>query len=311
VLAECVAAVTEHPHVFLSSEEHAYWRAHIMPEFKRVAVGRVWSTVLDERPTVRVMDGSPPPYFPTELSSAWLSLLFEEQRARTGIASKRVPSRKVDREFLSWPQPEYFRGGAVSGDLAYVDGHRMYFSLYRAGSLDLRYCPDGPDTTIGLGRFRFLGHGELEAVDKLALQAVSGIFRATHATHYHRGRLVRVEGNWNRFLAPGLWGYMSDTLHAIAGDAVDDFGACYVHTDGWIMPGENAQRFIDHLASAWRIEESVKCAGPSVVTALGRWQVGERQSVLGAGEPGQPFSNLRPITDGRRRALQRAREWAG
>ena len=311
VLSEVLAAVDRHPHVYLNREEYAYWRTWELPKFSRVALGRKWATVLDERPTVRVMDGTAPPYFPTELSSAWLGLIFDEQKARTGIASTRIPSRKVDREFLTWPQPEYFAGGAVTGDFAYVDGHRMYFSLYRAASLDLRYCPDGPATTIGLGRFRFIGHRDMAGAEKLALQAVSGIFRALRATHYHHGRPVKVEGAWNRYLAPGLWGYMSDSLHAIAGVAVDRFGAVYVHTDGWIVPADRAEAFRAHLVGAWRIESVLKCSGAAEITALGHWRVGDHQSVSGPGASSQPFSNLRPITDGRRAALQRAREWCG
>lgn len=311
MIPEVLAAVTDRPHVLLPPEELAYWRTHTLPGLPKVFKGRGRYTVMGTRPSIRVMEEKHAPYHPTEVSSAWLALIFNAQRAARGISRTRVPWRKGDLEFLRFQQPEFFRGGRVSGELAYVDLKRSYFNLYRALSLDLRYCPDGPDTAVGLGRFRFLGHEQMADADKLALQSVSGMFRATRFSFYANGVERSVTGTgWNRYLSPGLWAIMSDTLHAVAGDAIDKFGACYWHTDGCALPAENAQPFIEHLEREWRLPATVKCSGPGVVTALGRWRIGEHQTVLGAARQGGPaHSNLYPVTDGRRRVLQRTREW--
>jgi hypothetical protein len=281
-----------------------------MPSYNRVAQGRHYATVLDERPGVRVMKGMvAPPYSPTELSSAWLGLIFNEQRRPDrGMARGRVPYRKAQLEFLSWPEPNYFIGGRVEGDFSYIDGHRMFFQLYRGLTLDTYYNPDGPDTSIGLGRFRFLEADQMADAPRLTLQAVSGMFRALRCSQWHKGDPVYLFGpQWNRYLSPGLWGVMSDTLHAIAGDALG-FGAVYVKCDGWMVPADRADAFVAHLASAWNLEVTVKASGPSVITAIGRWQVGELRSMGGPGLASVGTSNLRPISDGRRAALQRIRD---
>lgn len=310
MLAEVTEAVEAREHVLLSSGELLHWETHTMPTLPRVYKGRRHWTVPTTLPAPRIMDEADGPYFPTELAGEWLRLIFHEQKAAKGVAAKRVPWRKGALPFLAWQVPAYFAGGRQVGDLAYVDLDRSFFNLYRTLALDLHYVPDGPDTTVGIGRFRFIGHDEMATIDKLALQAVSGMFRRTYSWQFTFGHRVGGENPLaNTRLAPDLWGVLSDTLMAIAHDAIDDFGAVYFHTDGAILPAENSQRFIDHLESAWRLPGRVKSSGTGVVTALGRWRVGEWQSVLGPGLPTPGHTNLRPMADGRRLALQRLREW--
>jgi len=71
----------------------------------------------------------------------------------------------------------------------------------------------------------------------------------------------------------GLWALIMDTLHAIASHA-RELDACYVHTDGYILPRWNAEDLIDKIAS-YGLHASIKARGVGTIIGMGNWKVGD------------------------------------
>lgn len=89
----------------------------------------------------------------------------------------------------------------------------------------------------------------------------------------------------------GLWCAIQDILHAIARRAYS-FGACYINTDGYIIPDGQAQAFQEYLAQEWRIKTEVKAWGESIVTGVGRYQVGDKRTKQFGLDYEQPYNNI-------------------
>jgi hypothetical protein len=174
-----------------------------------------------------------------------------------------------DQSLLERVPPLYFAGPS-SGAYACVDLTAAYWSLYRVASLDLRY--DGVSTPRN-GAIRFLGSDEL-APHKLLRNAIVGTIRAETRTESQYGKvsLIPTGPKWRR---PGLWGWIMDTLEAIAWEARMFFGAVHVQVDGYIVPAERAEELIGWLRDEWGLDATVRASGEGMISGLGHWSIGD------------------------------------
>lgn len=74
----------------------------------------------------------------------------------------------------------------------------------------------------------------------------------------------------------GLWAFIMDTLHAIASVA-RQLGACYIHTDGYILERWNAPDLIRFINS-FGLDAGIKAAGVGTIIGMGNWKVGTHQT---------------------------------
>lgn len=80
----------------------------------------------------------------------------------------------------------------------------------------------------------------------------------------------------NRHINMGLWAFIMDTLHAIAAHA-RELDACYIHTDGYILPERNADNLLRKIQS-YGLYGGIKARGVGTVIGMGNWKVGEHQT---------------------------------
>lgn len=81
----------------------------------------------------------------------------------------------------------------------------------------------------------------------------------------------------NKHLNYQLWGYVTSMLHSIAQYAVSHCGACYVHTDGYIIPSENVAELIGYIKS-WGLNAEVKAEGITYVCGFANFMCGEKRT---------------------------------
>jgi hypothetical protein len=234
-----------------------------------------------------------------ERSRRYLHDIFELQRpAHAGMASERVPWATADLELLAAQPPKWFAGRAVrsrpGAELAYVDLRAAYWQLYRLTTLDLFFSPAPP--ILALGRLAFLDSEELGA-DKDLRNAVVGSIRVRHY------RVMGAAGErrcplFNAVLAPGLWGYMMYTLHAVAAEVRAHFQAVYVCCDGYIVPAALADPLIAWLRQEWALEASVRARGPGVVYGLGSYIIGATATATHHGRQGGRIDSILQLDPG-------------
>jgi hypothetical protein len=78
---------------------------------------------------------------------------------------------------------------------------------------------------------------------------------------------------FNKIGNKGLYCLINDVLNAIAGEAIK-MGAVYVHTDGYIAPGEKVARRIEQMIADWGLHATRKAQGRGFVTNTQAYRVG-------------------------------------
>lgn len=233
----------------------------------------------------KLIDVSVWPYTSGELARTYLKLLAELQDYRSGMRKYFVPWRKADLTNYRLTAPLFFQGGIIEGEWVYVDLCRAHWQIFRPCGYDVKFTP-GVGGRLVQGRLHFL--------DASFLGSEKGIYRAVSGhTQWKSGRAVStfaygdpVKNLYNYYLAPGLWGIIAATLHAIAHDAVYRFGAVYVNHDGYIFPARKAEAFRDYLATTWGLESSIKGRGRGEVSGLRNYRVGDLKTRRpGGGRP--------------------------
>lgn len=94
-----------------------------------------------------------------------------------------------------------------------------------------------------------------------------------------------------------LWSFVQDVLHGFGCDMVQRAGACYVNTDGYIIPHERAGDAAA-VADEWGLTLAVKHEGRITVRGAGDYDIGDRMSGRMRTAP-RRFSYLMP----------RAKDW--
>jgi hypothetical protein len=243
------------------------------------------------------------PYQATELAGVYLRAISRLQ------LPKRRPEhflwrQRRDTDLLLRQPPRYWQGGAVEGELAYIDLDRAYWQIYSPATLDLIYEPDTGRASAG--RVEWLESKEpWFRDDKQVRNYVVGKCRRRYSARVVGDAVNRVEGG-NHWLQPHLWAWIQDTLGAVAAEAVLDFGACLAASDGVILPLERAEEWREHLASRWHLTSRWQARGWGVVQGPGCWQIGEERARA------QPTPHPTAVPFPRRdvrEGLRRNREW--
>jgi hypothetical protein len=232
------------------------------------------------------------------------------------VARRWVGSRTHNRRVMSFncydlldlPQPLYFVGGTVRmEDGAYVDLTRAYYSLYCGRSYDMAVAIT-PTRVVAMDGVIGLEAEEMEwfAHDSEARNSVVGMARINSHTISRFGRIRRVPGA-SYTTSPGLWGYISLCLNAIAQEAVESFGAFYVGTDGYIVPGAAAPKLREHIRDRWNLDAKIAGRGDTLVNQLGRYRVGSYRSRRVGGVPGDAKDNIVRLERDQRDSLAKGR----
>jgi len=105
------------------------------------------------------------------------------------------------------------------------------------------------------------------------------------------GHKMIEESPYNLHLNYGLWSAIMDVLHMIALAAVN-LGAYYVSTDGFIISDRMLPEFLGYL-SRFNAPYRIKAEGPTLVTGIGSYMVGETKTVHFRSAFDRPYTNLR------------------
>jgi hypothetical protein len=154
--------------------------------------------------------------------------------ARSRAGGRKVTAPRSNPEGRREP-PVYWdaaRGAAVGDGGWVVDVAKCWPQIALPMGWDLTYRRG---ETVRLGQVPWWGC-EVWARDKRLAQRVLGV----------------IDKESSSYTAPDLWDWRMDVTHAIATEAIDDFGACYWATDGGIFPDEaTAAAYAQHLADRW------------------------------------------------------------
>ncbi len=285
-------------------EPATFFASPRLAEYDRLVLGT--RSAYDVTHRRKFVDREDWPLAAHELARPYLRHIHTSQRTESprAMAHRRVPWRTGALAMLDIPAPLYYPGVPVTGDLAYVDIDAAYFQLYECGTLDLDFDP--VSVSIGYGRVDFL-HREALRESKALRNCIVGCTRATAVDEVRRG-VHRRHRTYNPHLAPCLWGYLAHTLHAVMREAIERFGACYVHTDGMIVHRSKADAVLAWLREDWRLHARIVAQGPGRVTGIGSHVVGEKRTRVIA-DNGQPICNLLDLDPELHAALRRWRGW--
>lgn len=271
-----------------------FFKARAYQEYDRIILGTMTAT--DMKNKVRYIDHSLFPYTKWEVAREYVKWIFESQ---AGERTKRIGWNKKTWNLLDISQPIYWNGVA-EGELAYVDLKHAFHQIYSPATLDLFFDPW--EGAFGLGHISFLYPDWLER-NRTIRNAIVGITRSRehdewrtdwknhqhkpigHGEHGPRAGWGTVR-TYNKYLAPELWGYLAFMLHHIAISIDERFDLHYVHTDGYIVPADQADRLVEFLAEFWMMDAGIKAQGNGKTTGVGRWEIGDQGTKnYGIGEP--------------------------
>ncbi len=254
----------------------------------RLSVGWGRRTIMDMSSFPIVCDKAHAEPDGRDIAKQFMGHVFVSQRRKVrGKWEHRIPIRTRDLSYLDTAHPIHYSGVRELEEAAVVDIEAAYYNLYRRLPMDLTYKPG---RSFGLGRFWFVDAAEMRA-DKMGRNVALGMTRARDYTMLNKG--VRVaQSPWaNRYLSPGLWGFIADILHSIAGEAIAR-GAVHYHTDGAILPAGEAESFREWIAETWNLSTTV-AYGHAYVAGVGSWQLGERATKTYGPRPERRISNVR------------------
>lgn len=193
----------------------------------------------------------------------------EAARAELGRAFpdiKRVGWLPKEITLFDARSPCHFTGPAT-GEMMYVDLVSAYYQIYKCLWLDTTY-PRGL-----YGRFPLYDVAEKLKHWKAARNGVLGIVRSRYLVGFRGHQRIEMSIK-NKFLSPGLWATVQDTLHWIAAEAIDK-GAVYVNTDGYLFPldNSNVDAFFDVLTDH-HLKYKIRAVGEGDVKAWNAYRVG-------------------------------------
>lgn len=270
-------------------------------KFNGMVLGYFSATSWQER--IKFIDEGKFPYPYTERARAYLDLIFTEQEPRR----KRVAWNSRTKKFLKL-NPPYYYAGPYAGPLAYVDIVACYASLYGPLTLDVRFS-DSP-LKLRMGRVHFLEFGQL-VQDKLVRNALGGgIIRSQNMLVYSDKRGLHRRSNYNKFLAPELWGLLMLSLHAIAFECINLFDCLYWNFDGAIVPLEQAEHMREYLADKWRLDTTLSgYSDAATLRGFGSYSIGAKNSKR-RNRTHTPLYSIAPYDEHLANKLKQWRAWA-
>lgn len=186
---------------------------------------------------------------------------YHPKRLRASASQARIFAQHVT-------TPLYLRP-TVARDYTYVDIKAAYWSILQLVGWDVDYYP---------GKWLLRGRipHDFPLPDNKVARACLVSFGLPASALEWDGTAFKRRRTRNVHLNLGLWHLVQDILHSIAGSALA-LNACYVHTDGYILPTENAEALQAEIRS-WGLPSSVKGQGLCRVYGFGNFAVGERTS---------------------------------
>lgn len=215
------------------------------------------------------------PCAPSSLARLYLETLYSERQRKAVGAQVRSISQK--RPMPLFVQPAVFSEGV------YIDTVSAWYSILQLVGWDCDYYPAG---WLVSGRPTF----DFPLPDnKLARNCLVSGALPTPKFQW-TGTQFRERQMHNKFINLGLWAVIADTLHALAFEAVS-CGACYVHTDGYIVPRNRAAELIERIR-AYGLTARAKYEGSAVVMGFANWMVGEHKAANWGAYSNGTYTNL-------------------
>lgn len=181
---------------------------------------------------------------------------------------KRRMNTKQYREFYDSPRsaPIYAVPCEIENAL-YIDIKSAYWSILRAVGWDVDYMPNSFLSVCSDVRdFPFPDN-------KMARNCL--VSTAAEGAAYMRmwtGEQLSWKKGGNPLVNKMLWSLVMDVLHGVAHDCVEA-GACYVYTDGFILPEDKA-RSVSDVLKAWGLPCGIKHEGRTVILGAGAYKIG-------------------------------------
>lgn len=270
-------------------EKHNYEVVGELPDYQesreKIFLGLFSQTYTKSRRRVLLRDATENylcevPQTPTEIARDYLDVVFQRPLRATRDQRDAIC---VDRCSPLHYQPTYLSGGV------YLDINATYLQILDCVGWDVDYFPR-----------KFIGAGRPPSDfparhDKVARNYLVSCGLSSSVSVW-TGTAIAETWPRNKHINYGLWACVQDVLHEIARCALE-FGASYVATDGYILPDGQAEEFQEYLQTAWKIKASVRGYGPTVVTGLGSYQVGELKTKRFHGCVDRPYTNIDPNHD--------------
>lgn len=206
---------------------------------------------------------------PGDIARDYLALKYADRRIRM-TTDQYNACIKDERRVPLYAKPGTLYDGAV-----YFDLTGAYWQIVRAVGWDVDYLPGeylGRNSDMCDFPFRF---------EKLARNCLVSIGLSKESnlwTGSEHGAQIKFIKHKNRFTNKVLWRLVCDVLNGVATDVLKA-GARYVHTDGYIVSGTQAQAVCEAIAE-WGLQFGVRFDGAfGTVRGVGSYQVGDHQSM--------------------------------
>lgn len=172
----------------------------------------------------------------------------------------------------------------VCKDGVYVDLHSAYWTLLGIIGWDVDYHPA-----------KYLSPGRAPydfplPENKLARNSLVSAAQSTSMQVWTGYKFIS-EAPYNKHLNRGLFRAITDILQQVARDALV-CGASYIATDGYIFEANKANYFIELLENRWLLPWTIKGRGPTIVTGVGSYRVGELRTKRFRPASERPISNV-------------------
>lgn len=207
------------------------------------------------------------------------------------------------------------------GEMAVVDIDRAYWQIAAAATADVHFRVLGDQADFLLGKINWPRVDESYETPNLGRSIVGTLGKTTidwyrygEKTHDDRGCAKGCRGPHTArpvgLLAPDLVGYVCWTMHAVATEATERFGASMWMVDAAVLDADQADSWIDWLRTRWGLTARIKHAGPTRIYGIGRYECGTHATdnlkfSVGDGAVGD---NLHPCPVGLRDQLADIRE---
>lgn len=229
-----------------------------------------------------------------ELARVYLDWCLEAAQPKRKPKKRWVGYRHDDLAYLELGPPIHYGSPILEPRrLVLVDLDAAYWAIACLATLDLSFgLRPGGGIDVGYGKIGWHRPGEvcqLGGLSKRGRQAVIGYLHRREIEYYHYGEL-RHEPAPKRFTAPGLWGWMMCVLHAVAWEAVENWGCYRVATDSFLIDEADCEAFIGWLAEVWLLSGSVRARGMGRLYQL-HWLE------IRATKPGDISRSTKPVSD--------------
>lgn len=191
---------------------------------------------------------------------------------------------EIVRDYLDWKYPDRLRCVseqhaaitahrafpcmAIKGNMesaAYVDLKSAYWTITQAVGWDVDYFP-GRWLGVRSTMEDFPLGDHKAARSSLVTSGLSSPIRMW------TGSKLKWKNGGNVHINYGLWAFVQDVLHGVASEMLE-IGAQYVHTDGYIVPGDRALDALD-IVDSWGLKGSIKHAGDAEIFGVGVYRIG-------------------------------------